>query len=235
MISPPFNCVCRSASTTERCARRLGRKDTRQVRPERATYNHVRALTTFVTINNPVLDVALKKDPGIPNLYPFKEHLMKQLEEKKQRAEEDKERRKLERQKEHARKRSLQGLQNDAERRTKEFDKKVCNPTPNSPRICTGICVCVYTPPLCACSTSAFTLVALYTCVHTHVYSTRDTQTYTRSCTLLRDTACLNACLNRLWRIVGYPRLNTNASLYINRKSSAGSKRTVALLCPLGS
>ncbi|KAL5517372.1 hypothetical protein EMCRGX_G002910 [Ephydatia muelleri] len=66
----------------------------------------------------------LKKDPGIPNLYPFKEHLMKQLEEKKQRAEEDKERRKLERQKEHARKRSLQGLQNDAERRTKEFDKK---------------------------------------------------------------------------------------------------------------
>ena len=34
----------------------------------------------------------LKKDPGIPNLYPFKEQLLKQIEEKKVRAEEERER-----------------------------------------------------------------------------------------------------------------------------------------------
>lgn len=85
------------------------------------------ALRLIVTITTGSADIfsALKKDPGIPNLYPFKEHLMRQLEERKQRAEDDKARRKAERQKEQAKKRSLQGLQNDVERRTREFDKKV--------------------------------------------------------------------------------------------------------------
>ena len=67
----------------------------------------------------------LKKDPGIPNLYPFKEQLLKQIEEKKMRAEEERERQKRQRQKEHAKRRSLQGLQNDARKRTKEFEKRV--------------------------------------------------------------------------------------------------------------
>ena len=67
----------------------------------------------------------LKKDPGIPNLYPFKEQLLKQIEEKKMRAEEERERQKRERQREHAKRRSLQGLQNDARKRTKDFEKRV--------------------------------------------------------------------------------------------------------------
>ena len=36
----------------------------------------------------------IKKDPGIPNLYPFKEQLLKQIEEKKLKAEEERERQK---------------------------------------------------------------------------------------------------------------------------------------------
>ena len=50
----------------------------------------------------------LKKDPGIPNLYPFKEQLLKQMEERKEKAEEEKAERKLQRRKE--KKRSLQVL-----------------------------------------------------------------------------------------------------------------------------
>ena len=60
----------------------------------------------------------LKKDPGIPNLYPFKEQLLKQIEQRKMRTEEERERQKRQRQREHAKKRSLQGLQNDAQKRT---------------------------------------------------------------------------------------------------------------------
>ena len=67
----------------------------------------------------------IKKDPGIPNLYPFKEQLLKQIEEKKLKAEEERERQKRQRQREHAKRRSLQGLQNDAQKRTKEFEKRV--------------------------------------------------------------------------------------------------------------
>ena len=67
----------------------------------------------------------IKKDPGIPNLYPFKEQLLKQIEEKKLKAEEERERQKRQRQREHAKRRSLQGLQNDARKRTKEFEKRV--------------------------------------------------------------------------------------------------------------
>lgn len=77
---------------------------------------------------HPFFSTGLKKDPGIPNLFPFKEQLLRQLEEKKQQAESDKEKQKLlsrQRQQQSKKKKSLQGLQNDALQRTKEFEKKV--------------------------------------------------------------------------------------------------------------
>lgn len=67
----------------------------------------------------------MKKDPGIPNLFPLKEQLLKQMEERKIRSEEQKARQKAQRHKEHTKRRSLQGLQNDAQKRTREFEKKV--------------------------------------------------------------------------------------------------------------
>ena len=67
----------------------------------------------------------MKKDPGIPNLFPLKEQLLKQLEEKKQQMQAAKEKERELRVQERKKKRSLQGLQNDAQRRTKEFEKKV--------------------------------------------------------------------------------------------------------------
>ncbi len=70
-------------------------------------------------------DTELKKDPGIPNLFPFKEQLLKQMEDRKARIEETKVKQKAQRQKEHAKRRSLQGLTNDAQKRTREFEKKV--------------------------------------------------------------------------------------------------------------
>ena len=67
----------------------------------------------------------LKKDPGIPNLFPFKEQLLKQMEERKQRSEDDKAHQKQQRKREQNKRRSLQGLQNDALRRTRDYEKKV--------------------------------------------------------------------------------------------------------------
>ena len=64
----------------------------------------------------------LKKDPGIPNLFPLKEQLLKQLEEKKQQTKAQRER---EREMAKKKKKSLQGLQNDALKRTRDFEKKV--------------------------------------------------------------------------------------------------------------
>ena len=74
----------------------------------------------------------LKKDPGIPNLFPFKEQLLQQMQARKERVEGEKERQRQQRQLEHAkRRRSLQALKNDAQRRVGEFEKKVC--------VCDGI------------------------------------------------------------------------------------------------
>ena len=67
--------------------------------------------------------LGLKRDPGIPNLYPFKEQLLKQIQERKIKAEAEKQRRKEERQQEQSRLRSLNALQKDAISRTKKFDK----------------------------------------------------------------------------------------------------------------
>ncbi|XP_022802751.1 guanine nucleotide-binding protein-like NSN1 [Stylophora pistillata] len=65
-----------------------------------------------------------KKDPGVPNLFPFKEEILKQAEDKKRRQEEDKERRKRDRLKEVNKKRNLESLQKDAVKRGKEFERK---------------------------------------------------------------------------------------------------------------
>jgi len=62
------------------------------------------------------------KDPGIPNLYPFKEQLLKQIEEKKQKDEELKQQNKELKKK--TRKRKLQDLQKDAEKRAKLYEKQ---------------------------------------------------------------------------------------------------------------
>ncbi len=67
---------------------------------------------------------AVKKDPGIPNLFPFKEQLLKQMEEKKRRSEEERARQKLQR-KEQSKRKSLQSLHNDSQRRSREFERKV--------------------------------------------------------------------------------------------------------------
>lgn len=64
------------------------------------------------------------KDPGIPNLYPFKEQLLKQIQEKKEKEEDEKVKRKEQKQKQASRKRKLQDLQKDAEKRAKQFDRR---------------------------------------------------------------------------------------------------------------
>ncbi len=78
--------------------------------------------TTYIDIHS---NTEMKKDPGIPNLFPFKEQLLKQMEDRKARIEETKVRQKAQRQKEQTKRRSLQGLTNDAQKRTREFEKKV--------------------------------------------------------------------------------------------------------------
>ena len=74
---------------------------------------------------SPQLFSEIKKDPGIPNLFPLKEQLLKQMEDRKQRAEDMRAHQKAKRHLEHAKRRSLQGLQNDAQKRTIDFEKKV--------------------------------------------------------------------------------------------------------------
>lgn len=59
-------------------------------------------------------------------MYPFKDQLLREIEERKQRAEETKKRQKEDRRKEYMKNRKgLEGLQQDAEKRNKEFDKKL--------------------------------------------------------------------------------------------------------------
>lgn len=72
----------------------------------------------------PIL-LELKKDPGIPNLYPYKEQLLKQLQDRKERLEDEKQRQKEQRRREQIKRRSLQSLQRDAAKRTKQYEKKV--------------------------------------------------------------------------------------------------------------
>ncbi|NXB77959.1 GNL3 protein, partial [Donacobius atricapilla] len=55
-----------------------------------------------------------KKDPGIPSAAPFKEELLREAEQRKQRLEELKQKQKLNRQKEHEKKRKLEAKKNAA-------------------------------------------------------------------------------------------------------------------------
>ena len=68
--------------------------------------------------------VGVSKDPGIPNSFPLKDQVLKELKEKKER-EESRMRQKEARRLQQAKSRSLQGLRNDAERRLGIFEKKV--------------------------------------------------------------------------------------------------------------
>ena len=107
---------CRFANTTEKSGKKQ-RKTKQRVR-EFYLARHQNSLCVSMR-------AGLKKDPGIPNLFPLKEQLLKQLEEKKQQTQVQRERERELRAQERKRKRSLQGLQNDAQRRTREFEKKV--------------------------------------------------------------------------------------------------------------
>lgn len=70
------------------------------------------------------------KDPGIPNLYPFKEELLRQMQEKKEQEADAKAKVKEQKQKkdqklkQESRKRKLTDLQKDAEKRARLFEKK---------------------------------------------------------------------------------------------------------------
>ncbi|XP_064632401.1 guanine nucleotide-binding protein-like 3 homolog [Lineus longissimus] len=69
-----------------------------------------------------------KKDPGIPNSYPFKDQILKEAEERKNRIEAERERMREKRKKDRVRllekKRSLSSLVTDAQKRSAAFEKK---------------------------------------------------------------------------------------------------------------
>ncbi|NWV58557.1 GNL3 protein, partial [Malurus elegans] len=65
-----------------------------------------------------------KKDPGIPSAAPFKEELLREAEQRKQRLEELKQKQKLNRQKEHEKKRKLEARKNAAEVKEKAEGKE---------------------------------------------------------------------------------------------------------------
>ncbi|XP_078494917.1 guanine nucleotide-binding protein-like 3 homolog [Ciona intestinalis] len=65
-----------------------------------------------------------KKDPGVPNAAPFKEKILREAQQRKEREEEEKKRQKEKRLNEVNKRRSLEGLQKDALQRQKEFEQK---------------------------------------------------------------------------------------------------------------
>ncbi|KFQ93543.1 Guanine nucleotide-binding protein-like 3, partial [Nipponia nippon] len=64
-----------------------------------------------------------KKDPGVPSAAPFKEELLREAEQRKQRLEELKQKQKLNRQKEHEKKRKLEAKKNAAKIKEKAEGK----------------------------------------------------------------------------------------------------------------
>ncbi|KFV95608.1 Guanine nucleotide-binding protein-like 3, partial [Fulmarus glacialis] len=66
----------------------------------------------------------LKKDPGVPSAAPFKEELLREAEQRKQRLEELKQKQKLNRQKEHEKKRKLEAKKNAAKIKEKAEGKE---------------------------------------------------------------------------------------------------------------
>ncbi|NXS17340.1 GNL3 protein, partial [Mystacornis crossleyi] len=67
-----------------------------------------------------------KKDPGVPSAAPFKEELLREAEQRKQRLEELKQKQKLNRQKEHEKKRKLEAKKNAAKIKEKAEGKESC-------------------------------------------------------------------------------------------------------------
>ena len=67
----------------------------------------------------------MKKDPGIPNLFPFKEQLLKQLKDRKEKAQDEQSQQKLARMQEAKRKRSLQDLCTETREKNRTFEEKV--------------------------------------------------------------------------------------------------------------
>ncbi|NXT44312.1 GNL3 protein, partial [Pelecanoides urinatrix] len=65
-----------------------------------------------------------KKDPGVPSTAPFKEELLREAEQRKQRLEELKQKQKLNRQKEHEKKRKLEAKKNAAKIKEKAEGKE---------------------------------------------------------------------------------------------------------------
>ncbi|NXW00488.1 GNL3 protein, partial [Fregetta grallaria] len=65
-----------------------------------------------------------KKDPGVPSAAPFKEELLREAEQRKQRLEELKQKQKLNRQKEHEKKRKLEAKKNAAKIQEKAEGKE---------------------------------------------------------------------------------------------------------------
>ncbi|NXX73444.1 GNL3 protein, partial [Urocolius indicus] len=65
-----------------------------------------------------------KKDPGVPSAAPFKEELLREAEQRKQRLEELKQKQKLNRQKEHEKKRKLEAKKNAAKTKEKAEGKE---------------------------------------------------------------------------------------------------------------
>lgn len=103
---------------------RKERKDAKKNAHSKSTHKSCLCYTNSVYLS---ACTELKKDPGIPNLFPFKEQLLQQMQARKERVEGEKERQQQQRQLEHAkRRRGLQALKNDAQRRVGEFEKKVC-------------------------------------------------------------------------------------------------------------
>ncbi|NWR67140.1 GNL3 protein, partial [Bucorvus abyssinicus] len=72
-----------------------------------------------------------KKDPGVPSAAPFKEELLREAEQRKQRLEELKQKQKLNRQKEHEKKRKLEAKKNEAKIKEKA-DGKESSGKPNA-------------------------------------------------------------------------------------------------------
>ncbi|NXY87501.1 GNL3 protein, partial [Alcedo cyanopectus] len=65
-----------------------------------------------------------KKDPGVPSAAPFKEELLREAEQRKQKLEELKQKQKLQRQKEHEKRRKLEAKKNAAKTEGKESSGK---------------------------------------------------------------------------------------------------------------
>ncbi|XP_028669132.1 guanine nucleotide-binding protein-like 3-like protein [Erpetoichthys calabaricus] len=71
-------------------------------------------------------DQKLNKDPGVPNVQRFKEHVQRDAERRKKRLEELQAKQKVSREKELMKRRSLESFQKDIQRRQKEFEQKEC-------------------------------------------------------------------------------------------------------------